>query len=280
MTGAVIKNVLGRAILASGFDRLLLADSAIVVVFHRITDAPEYDSLSVGVETFTRYCRFFARHFRVVPLTAIVDKLAAGRRFEHELAITFDDGYRDNFENALPVLERLALPATFFVVSDWVGTDVVPWWDGQQGFRHPLMTWDQVRALHRRGFSIGGHTRTHVDLGVVSGDHAVDEIVGARRSLEERLGAAVDLFALPYGGRDNIVDANRALVKTAGFRCCCWCFGGVNPAGTDPFQLARIPISAWYASPGQFAFEAALGWSVESPSNPRAVQLSETNRAA
>jgi peptidoglycan/xylan/chitin deacetylase (PgdA/CDA1 family) len=272
MTTAAIKSVLGRAILASPLSDILLRNAAVVVAFHRVTDAPDSDSLSVGARTFERYCRFFDRYFRVVSLGDLVDKLARGVRLNHELAITFDDGYRDNFENAGPVLRKLSLPATFFVVSDWIGTDVVPWWDRQQGFRHPWMTWEQVRSLHRQGFEIGGHTRTHVDLGAVPEIQAAGEIVGARRELEQRLGAAVDLFAYPYGGRDNIVNANRALVKTAGFRCCCSCFGGINQPGTDPFHLARIPITSWYASPGQLAFEAALGLSVESPTCQRAIQ--------
>jgi peptidoglycan/xylan/chitin deacetylase (PgdA/CDA1 family) len=267
-----IKSVLGRMILASPLSDILLRNAAVVVAFHRVTDAPDSDSLSVSPRTFERYCRFFDRHFRVVSLGDLVDKLARGVRLDHELAITFDDGYRDNFENAMPVLQKLSLPATFFVVSDWIGTDVVPWWDRQQGFRYPWMTWEQVRSLHRQGFEIGGHTRTHVDLGAVPEIQAAEEIFGVRRELEQRLGSAVDLFAYPYGRRDNIVEANRALVKAAGFRCCCSCFGGINQPGTDPFHVARIPITSWYASPGQLAFEAALGMSVESPTNPRAIQ--------
>jgi len=272
MTTARIKSVLGRAILASPLDRVLLGNTAVVVAFHRVTEAPGSDSLSVSAQTFERYWQFFDRHFRVVSLEDLVDKLARGLRLDHELAITFDDGYRDNFENAMPVLQKLSLPATFFVVSDWIGTDVVPWWDRQQGFRYPWMTWEQVRSLHRQGFEIGGHTRTHVDLGAVPEIQAAEEIVGVRRELEQRLGSAVDLFAYPYGRRDNIVEANRALVETAGFRCCCSCYGGINQPGTDPFHVARIPITPWYGSPGQLAFEAALGMSVESPTNPRAIQ--------
>lgn len=272
MTTEAIKNVLGRAILASPLGDILLKDAAVVVAFHRVTDAPDSDSLSVGARTLERYCRFFNRYFRVVPLGDLVDKLARGVCLNRELAITFDDGYLDNFENAMPVLQKLSLPATFFVVSDWIGTDVVPWWDRQRGVRYPWMTWEQVRSLHRQGFEIGGHTRTHVDLGAVPESQAAEEIVGARRELEQQLGSAVDLFAYPYGGRDNIVTANRALVKTAGFRCCCSCFGGINHLGTDPFHLARIPITSWYASPGQLAFEAALGMSVESPTCQRAIQ--------
>jgi hypothetical protein len=134
----------------------------VVVAFHRIREAPESDGLSVSTRMFERLCRFFMREFRVVPLRDIVERLERGTRLDHHLAITFDDGYTDNFENAMPVLEALSLPATFFVVSGWVSTATVPWWDRQAGVRYPLMTWDEVRTLHRKGFDIGGHTRTHL----------------------------------------------------------------------------------------------------------------------
>jgi peptidoglycan/xylan/chitin deacetylase (PgdA/CDA1 family) len=188
-----------------------------------------------------------------------VEKLERGERLDRELAVTFDDGYRDNFDLAAPVLEKLSLPATFFVVTQWMGTDIVPWWDGERAVSHPWMTWDQVRALHRKGFDVAPHTRTHADLGRISGEEARREIVEARRELEEQLGFAADLFAYPYGRPDQLSEANRALVKAAGFRCCCSCAGGINGTGADPFSLQRVPISAWHRSPHQFGFEVALG---------------------
>ena len=112
------------------------------------------------------------------------------------------------------------------------------------------------------GFDIGAHTRTHVDLGLVNGDRATQEILGARRELERQLGAPVDLFVYLYGRRDNLKDSNRALVREAGFRCCCSCFGGVNARGTDPFYLARVPVTPRYECPSQFGLEVALGRSV------------------
>jgi len=257
-----MKHLLGHTLFAAHLDAVLLRNAAVVVAFHRVDDADRSDTLTVDARLFERYCMFFRRHFRVVPLREIVQKLERGLEPRRELAITFDDGYRDNYDKAMPVLEKLSLPATFFVVSQWIGTDVVPRWDERRGVRHPWMTWDQVRSLHRRGFEIGAHTQHHVDLGQVGATEARDEIVGARLSLERQLAARVDLFAYPYGGRNNITNSNRALVKAARFRCCCSNFGGVNGPDTDPFDLLRIPISPWYASPHQFGFDVALGRSV------------------
>jgi peptidoglycan/xylan/chitin deacetylase (PgdA/CDA1 family) len=262
MIKRTIGNVLGQSLFFSRFDGLLLRNTAVVVAFHRIRDGAGADPLTIGVGPFEKYCEFFRRHFRVVPLQELADDLANQRSPSRTLAITFDDGYRDNFENAAPILERLSLPATFFVVTQWMGTSVVPWWDARAGVRYPWMTWDEVRTLHRKGFDIGAHTRTHVDLGQAAGRMAREEIWGARTDLERQLGAAPRCFAYPYGGRNHLTDANRELVKAAGFGCCCSGFGGTNGADTDPFDLKRIPISPAHLSPQHFGFDVALGRSL------------------
>jgi peptidoglycan/xylan/chitin deacetylase (PgdA/CDA1 family) len=257
-----VKRLLGRGLFASHLDAVLLRNAAVIVAFHRIQETDASDSLSIDTATFERHCRFYRRYFNVVPLRELVHRITQGQSIDRYLAITFDDGYRDNFVNAKPVLEKLSLPATFFVVTEWMGTDVVPWWDRAQGVQHPWMNWDEVRALHRRGFEVGAHTRSHIDLGKVSSAEARDEVLGARQELERQIGVRVDSFAYPYGGRKHVTEANRAVVKDAGYRCCCSAFGGINPAGTDPFRLKRVPVSPWHTSPHQFGFEVATGRSV------------------
>jgi peptidoglycan/xylan/chitin deacetylase (PgdA/CDA1 family) len=255
-----VKRLLGRSLFASHLDALLLRRSAVVVAFHRVQRGVDVsDPLTVDPQVFEAYCRFFHRHFHVVPLGALIAKLEKGGAPRRELAITFDDGYRDNFENAMPILESLSLPATFFVVSQWVGSDVVPFWDRRLGVRHPWMTWNQIRDLHARGFDIGAHTRTHVDLGMLSPTAAGEEIVGARADLEDHLGATVQAFAYPFGGPDHMTDGNREVVRKAGFRCCCSGFGGTISSSTDPFHMPRVPISPWHASPHHFGLDVALG---------------------
>ena len=275
-----IKQLLGRALFASRVDRLLFRNTAVIVAFHRVLEATSpSDPLSIDTRTFERFCRYFARHFDVVSLPELARSLQAGGSVSRQLAITFDDGYRDNFEHAAPILSRLSLPATFFVVTQWIGSDVVPWWDDAAGVRHSWMTWDEVRALKRLGFDIGGHTRTHVDLGQVTGNEARDEILGARLELQAQIGGAVESFAYPYGGPANLTERNRAMVKAAGFSCCCSGFGGVNASDSDPFHLRRVPISQWYASPEQFGFETAVGLTEQTPFRSRYHTCCETLEA-
>jgi peptidoglycan/xylan/chitin deacetylase (PgdA/CDA1 family) len=254
-----IRNLLGQSLFASRLDEILLRNAAVIVAFHRVEDGAGSDPLTIDVRMFERYCRFFRRHFHVVSLPDLVSRLASGHPVHRSVALTFDDGYRNNFENAAPVLLRLSLPATFFIVTEWVETDLVPWWDRNQGVRYPWMTWDHVRTLHRKGFDIGGHTRTHVDLGKITDAAAREEIFGARLELEKQIGAPVESFAYPYGGRDNLTAENRELVKAAGFRCCCSGFGGINGPDTDPFHLQRVPISPAHVSPHDFGFDVAVG---------------------
>lgn len=253
------ESLMGQAIYSLRLHHLRLASAAVIVVFHRVNNVATLDDgLSCSVKMFERHCRFFRRYFQVVSLRSLVEKLERGIPANRELVITFDDGYRDNLEYAAPVLKAMGLPATFFVVTQFIGKEIVPWWDKALGARHAWMNWNEVRSLRDGGFEVGNHTRTHADLGTVSGNEAWEEIHRARLELEDQLSAPIDLFAYPYGGKNHMTEANRAAVRAAGLRCCCSCFGGINFKGTHPFHLRRTAIFPWYESPHQFGFELAF----------------------
>lgn len=254
-----IKSLVGRAIFIPRLHYLLLGNAAVIVAFHRINHIAGGDALTCDVDVFEEYCKFFSDYFNVIRLRHLIDKLENGVPLDRELVITFDDGYEDNYEFAAPILKSMGLPATFFVTSQFIGTEIVPWWDGRRDVRHPWMTWDEVRQLCAEGFEIGAHTRTHANLAEVRGPEAREEILGSRLDLEEKLCVPVDLFAYPYGREKDISEESREIVKAAGFRCCCSCFGGVNIMGTDRYNLRRIPLSSWYTSPHHFGCELASG---------------------
>jgi len=250
-----VGGALASALFRSGAHRQLLRDRAVVVVYHRVDDRYPDDPITIPVSLFADMCRFFARHFDVIPLSELVTLLEQGKRLGGQLVITFDDGYRDNHRVAAPILEQLRLPACFFITTGFLESAVVPWWDQRAGIASEWMSWDEVRDLKRRGFEIGAHTVTHVDLGNVSGAEAQREIADSKAVLETRLETSVTLFAYPFGREAQISEANRALVAEAGFHCCPSAFGGLVRSGDDPFRFRRMPVTGWYRSPGELGLE-------------------------
>jgi peptidoglycan/xylan/chitin deacetylase (PgdA/CDA1 family) len=220
-----------------------------------VNDSIPEDGLTKGSRDFERFCRFFRDNFDVVTLGDLVARIEARSSVAGTLAITFDDGYLDNFEVAAPILKKFGLSATFFVATKYIESSTVPWWDVNLPRQPGWMTWRQLKQLVAEGFDIGAHTRNHVDLGTVSGDEATDEISGSRQDLAAELGVVPEHFAFPYGDVRNLSDANRENIAQAGFRCCVSCHGGLVAATNDPFRLRRVPISAWHRTPQQFAFE-------------------------
>ncbi len=253
------KRAAGSALFALGAQRALLRDTGVVVAFHRVNDRTAGDALSVGVADFARFCRFFRAHFDVIPLGALLTRLERGQPLAGCLAISFDDGYLDNYSCAAPVLQQLGLPATFFAVSSFLGSRTRAWWDAGIEPAPPWMSWAQLRELHAAGFEIGAHTHTHANLGEIRGKQAREEILRGKDELEQGLGAAVSNFAYPYGRANALSEENRALVRELGLRSCASCHGGLIRPDTEPFRLPRVPINGWFASAAQFGLEVALG---------------------
>ncbi len=117
------------------------------------------------------------------------------------VAITFDDGYTDQLENAVPILRRYGFPATFYIVPGLVG-------------RPGYLDWDGVQALVDNGMEVGAHTVSHVELTSLKPREARFEIVESRRILEEELGIEVHSFSYPAG--DYSINIAR-MVHHAGF---------------------------------------------------------------
>lgn len=240
---------LAHGLFESGMHRWLLRDTAIVVLFHRVDPTIGPGPITCTPEEFRRYCDFFARYFDVVPLSDLVDRLRSGKALTGKLAITFDDGYRDNWSHARPILRDAGLPATFFVATGYLGTDRIAPWDRDLGPSPDWMTWNQIEGLKEEGFEIGAHTVDHVDLGGISGSCARHEIRECGIQLERRLGEWPQLFSYPFGRPTNIAQANRKRINQAGYRSCFSAFGGTVTPSTSPFRIPRVPVSDWYAGP-------------------------------
>jgi peptidoglycan/xylan/chitin deacetylase (PgdA/CDA1 family) len=230
----------------------------VIALFHRVDDRWKGNPISSTEAEFIEYCDFFQRHFTVVTLTELLRKLKTGENVSRHLVITFDDGYKDNHDFAAVELRKRNLPATFFVATDFISTNRVPWWDAESPIPPTWMSWDDVRSLRKQGFEVGSHTANHVDLGVVDRNEAYAELTSSRERLGKELGEEVPFFAYPYGRRNQITEENRALVREIGYECCLSAYGGTVGPETQPFHIKRISISPWFLSPYHFGLEAML----------------------
>lgn len=250
-----IKDAAGRALFVSGSHERLWRDRALVTCLHSISPAPS--AINCPPALFDAYCRFLARYFRVVSLTTLLDCLRDGTDISGMAVITFDDGYLDNAEVAAPILRRYGLPATFFVATDFIGSQHVPWWDEEMSIRSQWMSWDHLRRLRDEGYEIGAHTMSHADLGKATPEETRREVQGSVDAIERELGQAPTLFAYPFGRAENMTEANRKVITELGMACCPSSYGGRVAPGDDPMRLLRTAISPWFLSPYQFGFEVS-----------------------
>jgi peptidoglycan/xylan/chitin deacetylase (PgdA/CDA1 family) len=230
-----------------------------IVTFHRVSSALPDDALTCGAERFAEFCEFFRSNFTVLSLAEQVAGCSRGQNLGGTLSITFDDGYRDNFEVAAPILRQAGLPATFFVTTGFVGSNLVAPWDKRLPIEPGWMSWEQVRGLASMGFEIGNHTVSHPNLAAMDPDTVRREVEQANGELTARIGTAPTLFAYPFGGRDQITAQAIEVVRRSGLKCCVSSCGGLNDVTPDPYHLNRISIAGWFQTPDQFGFEYVRG---------------------
>ncbi len=130
---------------------------------------------------------------------AFLSALDGGRAAaEREVLLTFDDGYRELLDRAIPALEARRVPALLFLVTDYAGKENA-WELGLPWRKAAHMGWDEAADLAKRGFSFGSHGRTHRDLTTLPAAELADELAGSKARLEERLGTPPRSLSYPFG---------------------------------------------------------------------------------
>lgn len=170
------------------------------------------------------------------------------------VGITFDDGFQNNFHNALPVLLKHGFSATCYCVSALVGETNI--WDHGKVAEKRLMTREEIRSWHLAGMDVGSHTQTHIDLCEASSEHARDQIFLSKDELQQIIGAEVKHFCYPYG-RHN--PEHQELVHRAGYITATSTHRGRVEPGDDPYTLNRIMV-ARATNPLLFFMKIATGY--------------------
>ena len=193
-----------------------------VLLYHSVSRENEngFGYLSVSARAFEKQIRFLHdRGFKSVSLQEAVDVMNGKRKAEGRIVvITFDDGYRDIYYNAFPILQKYGFQATVFLVSDFIG-GTSEWDKGiSLSYPKPLLSGEEIREMAKAGVTFGSHTRTHARLISLPQEELENEIMGSKRDLEGLLQSEMKYFSYPYFAVDERVCS---VVKKAGYAVAC-----------------------------------------------------------
>ena len=214
-----------------------------ILMYHQIGEPPArgtpYRSLIVHPAAFRRQMRWLRRFgYRGLSMRDILPYVRGEKR-GRVVGLTFDDGYRNVYRNAMPILLENGFTATnYFVVNQLGGGNA---WDYDKGIAHSdLMSTEEMRDWARNGMEAGSHTLDHPYLPKLADAEAREQVAASRDALQQLLGESVTAFCYPYGGEDARL---RGMVRAAGYTNATLTAGGLARPEDDPFGLPRVTVA-------------------------------------
>ncbi|MFA4843018.1 MAG: polysaccharide deacetylase family protein [Candidatus Omnitrophota bacterium] len=224
-----------------------------IIMYHSVNpSAKPQNRLAITDAAFERQMRFLKEHhYNVLPLEDLARLIKGKIKIPPKTtAITFDDGYRDNYIYAFPILKKYNLPATIFIIVNEVGRP--------QGDK---LSWDEIKEMQASGLiTIGSHTLTHKYLEEIKTEGELrKEVFDSKRILEDKLSRQVNIFSYPSG---TFTPLMRGLVIEAGYKLAAATNPGKNYPNNDIFALKRLRISStsdnlfvfWFETTGYYTF--------------------------
>jgi peptidoglycan/xylan/chitin deacetylase (PgdA/CDA1 family) len=222
-----------------------------IAMYHSVNPgALPGNMLAVLPTTFERQMRFLkSHHYNVLPLESLATLIKERKKIPSKtISITFDDGYKDNYIYAFPILKKYHLPATIFIITDEVG-------------RADRLSWDEIKAMQDSGIiTFGSHTLGPEPLiNIKSEQDLKKQVFDSKKILEEKLGRPISAFSYPEGRFNNRI---KQLVMTAGYKLAVATNPGRKFSSDDIFALKRLRISAnsnslfifWIETSGYYNF--------------------------
>jgi peptidoglycan/xylan/chitin deacetylase (PgdA/CDA1 family) len=211
-----------------------------ILMYHEVADRNDTTSqLAVHPAAFAAQLK----HLNEIGATTLTLSEAASilagnpiRLPERPIAITFDDGFADFHERALPLLYEYGFTATVFVTTGWI-SDAGPNSAGQRPGR--MLSWSQIREATEAGIEIGAHSHGHPQLDQIPLGKLRSELTFSKALLEDSLGLTVPSMAYPFGYSNARV---RQVVSEIGYARACVVGNMIAGPYSDPFALKRLTV--------------------------------------
>lgn len=202
---------------------------------------------------FARQLRYFKNIGDIIGLDDAVSMMTSGEAIDGRyICITFDDGFKNWIENAVPILLDHDAVAAFFVAAGYIDTDLERDREKLLGFyeRHDLLmeflNWQDCREMAEAGMTIGSHSVGHVHLRDLDEASAMDELVASKKMIEDHVQQPCHHFCCPFGraGVDYDPAAHPQMAENAGYRSFLTGHRGANTSGSSPFDIKRDHVLA------------------------------------
>lgn len=222
-----------------------------VLMYHKVNDIPD-NPTSVPVGLFDeQLAQAKDSGYEFVDLDAVLDHYVDGAPLPPGATlVTFDDGYRDIYENALPVLQKHGVPSVIFVPIAFMETTMPLPHEAhlvERGVLNPTLDWGLVRELDAGGVRVESHGIAHRPLAEMPLDEAVREIAVSKLKLEERLGRPVRAYAYVKGSEAHFHPVHESLLQQAGYDVGFTSVSRANRSDTDRFRIGRYNVEPYSA---------------------------------
>lgn len=225
------------------------SSGAVILLYHRVADVIDDPLLlSVSSKNFRSQLIAMKDLLPAISLQQIAKDVRHGKN-PRGFAVTFDDGYVDNLEQALPILEELKVPASVYVVSGKVNKNEPFDWDKKtsKNDRGRAVNNDEIKKLANSPMiEIGAHTVNHPHLGLLKAAEQRREILQSKKILEQLIGEPVTGFAYPFGAYDgDFTPTTEKICAEGGFSYACKNIAGIATKSSNLYALPRVLVRNW-----------------------------------
>ncbi len=218
-----------------------------ILMYHAVqegqSDARPYYEVNVSPATFASQMRQLrSAGYHAVGLEQALQAIKDGAADQKLVVITFDDGFRDFYETAFPILAECHFTATVFLMTGYMD-EPCTLFKGKA-----VLNWNEVRELHSQGIHFGSHTVSHPQLKTLELNQVEEEVSRSKKVIEDRIGGAIRSFSYPYAFPEADRQFTRRLkdiLVSSGYENGVTTILGTATSRSDRFFLPRLPVNRW-----------------------------------